>query len=135
VLKLANKAAGPDPGLLGGPSTQTYTYDAHDRVVNASGYAPQAPNKRRDYTYAVTYDTNGNITTKNQTDVISAVSSTGMATNPMQTQPETSYNWSFTYRPALTGGPHQIASAGGNTYSYDKNGNLAQIINAKNKVE
>jgi hypothetical protein len=83
ITVLDNQAPPPQSNLLGGNSKQTYTYDAYDRLTSATGYAPVAPNKRRDYTCAVTYDTfgNGNIATKAQTDLISATTASGAALN------------------------------------------------------
>jgi len=135
VKTVVNKADGPQPGLLGGPSTQNYSYDGYYRLQSANGSAPQAPNKLRSYTYAVGYDSSGNIASKNQHDVVSGVTSTGAPTNPMQVQSETSYNWNFTYKPAPTGGPHQIATAGGNSYSFDPNGNFATLTDAKGHIQ
>jgi YD repeat-containing protein len=134
VLSLTNDADGPFSNLLGGPSTQTYTYDAYDRILTGTGKLPVAPNKERDYTYAVTYDANGNIATKNQLDQIGQQSSGGLK-NP-NVFPATTYNWKpMTYKPAATGGPHQLATAGGNTYSYDRNGNFTQVVDPSNKVQ
>ena len=76
VKTVANNADGPFSNLLGGPSTQTYTYDGYYRLLSANGSAPQAPNKLRSYTYAVGYDKSGNIASKNQQDVVSGVTST-----------------------------------------------------------
>lgn len=134
VLSLVNNADGPVSNLLGGPSKQTYTYDSYDRVLSAKGVLPVAPNKERDYTYAVTYDASGNIATKNQLDQIGQATSNGLK-NP-NIFPATTYNLSpLIYKPASTGGPHQIASAGGNTYSYDNNGNFTQVVDSSNKVQ
>jgi RHS repeat-associated protein len=135
VLSMANNADGPTPSLLGGPSRQTYAYDNYYRLTSASGGTPLANGKRRDFTYSVAYDASGNVASKNQQDVISAVSSTGAPTNPKQTQTDTSYNWIFAYRPAGGFGPHQLASAGGNAYTYDANGNFTQIADSKNRVQ
>jgi len=149
ITALDNQAPPPQSNLLGGNSKQNYTYDTYDRLISANGFAPVAPNKRRDYTYAVADDTtnNGNIASKVQTDVISATTASGAATKPQQTQDATTYSWNpMKYN---TGASHQLQSAnicqplavnacpnaGANTYSYDLNGNFTRIVDPKNKVQ
>ncbi len=135
VLTMDNQLPPPQTELKGGPSRQTYTYDGYYRVVSATGYAPRAPGKRLDYTYAVTYDSSGNLASKAQQNVLSATTSTGAATKPQQVQDDTTYTWNPIRYNASTVGPHQIASAGGNTYSYDLNGNFSRVVDSKNRVQ
>jgi RHS repeat-associated protein len=151
ITAVANKADGPQPGLLGGQSSQNYTYDGYYRLSSAGGSAPQAPNKRRDYCYSVSYDSSGNIASKNQRDVISPATTAAPPTkcpfpvqvqSPFQDQSETTYNWKFTYKPAAVGVvTHQVdtvvdnATASVNSYSYDANGNFATLTNSKGRVQ
>jgi RHS repeat-associated protein len=135
VLSVTNNADGPVPNLLGGPSQQAYTYDPYYRLTSAKGVAPVAPNKVRDYTYNVSYDSAGNVSNKNQCDEIVPALGTSCGLKASQTVPDTTYNWTFTYKPAGNGGPHQIATAGGNTYSYDANGNFQQVVDSKGRVQ
>src|SRR5262249_50648056 len=60
VLQMDNLLPPPETELKGGPSRQTYRYDPYYRLLSATGTAPQAPNRQRDYTYALTYDVHGN---------------------------------------------------------------------------
>jgi RHS repeat-associated protein len=135
VLTMTNNADGPVSNLLGGPSQHTYTYDPYYRLISARGVAPVAPNKFRDYSYSVSYDASGNISSKNQCDEIVPAVGTTCGLKASQTVPETTYNLTFTYAPFPTKGPHQIATAGGNTYSYDLNGNFTQVVDSKNRVQ
>ncbi len=135
VLSLVNNADGPVPNLLGGPSTQTYSYDNYYRLLSARGVAPVAPNKFRDYSYSVSYDASDNLASKNQCDEIVPAVGTTCGAKTAQTVPATTYNWAFTYAPSPTRGPHQIATAGGNAYSYDANGNFTQVVDSKSRLQ
>jgi len=77
VLQMDNRLPPPQTELKGGPSRQTYRYDPYYRLQSATGSAPQAPNRQRDYTYAMTYDLHGNIQSKIQRDTTSQVTSSG----------------------------------------------------------
>src|SRR5205823_11593041 len=70
VTKAVNQTPVSTGGLFGGPSTQNYTYDPYYRLVSSNGTYAFAPNKKQDFTYAVTYDINGNIASKAQTDIL-----------------------------------------------------------------
>jgi YD repeat-containing protein len=70
VLRLQNTVPDPQSSLMGGPSTQNYRYDAYYRLISADGTFAFAPGKRRDYTFAITYDAHGNVTYQKQTDFV-----------------------------------------------------------------
>jgi len=132
VLQMDNRLPSPQTELKGGPNIQTYRYDPFYRLQSAIGSAPQAPNRQRDYTYAVTYDPGGNIQSKVQRDTTSQVTQNGAAQNPKE---ETATTYTFnpmTYNPAR---PHQLASAGGAFYTYDDNGNLTRIADSRNRPQ
>jgi RHS repeat-associated protein len=131
VLEMDNRLPSPQTELKGGPSRQEYTYDPYYRLQSAKGSAPQAPNRQRDYTHALTYDLAGNIQSKVQLDTTSQVTSSGAVRNPKQ-EDATSYRFDpMTYNSSR---PHQLASTGVASYSYDDNGNLTRILNAKGQV-
>jgi RHS repeat-associated protein len=132
VLQMDNRLPPPQTELKGGPSRQTYRYDPFYRLQSATGSAPQAPNRQRDYTYGVTYDLGGNIQSKVQRDTTSQVTQNGSLQNPKE-ENATTYTFNpMTYNPAR---PHQLSSADGTIYSYDDNGNLTRIVNTRNKTQ
>ncbi|HEX3721570.1 MAG TPA: RHS repeat-associated core domain-containing protein, partial [Nitrolancea sp.] len=129
-----NNVPVPSGSQYGGPSTQTYTYDNLYRLTGASGTYQFAPNKTRNYTLALTYDSLGNILTNNQVDTITQP---GGAT---QSQAPTTRNWTYAYTGSQPNAVSHLAGAGtlpgksngkgsghapesGLTYSYDANGN------------
>jgi RHS repeat-associated protein len=131
VLKMDNTLPPPQTDLKGGPSTQTYRYDPFYRLLSANGTAPQAPNKQRDYTFALTYDINGNIRSKVQTDTTSGVTSSGTLKSPKQ-ETATTYTYNpMAYSPTR---PHQLTGTGAAAYTYDDNGNLVRIVDSKGKL-
>src|SRR4029079_5304087 len=87
----------------GGPSTETYTYDSYYRLATARGVYKYA-DKTRNYTDDATYDPNGNLKTKAQTDVIFP------SKKPAQVQAKTTY----TLNPIVYGlpAPHQVTQIG-----------------------
>ncbi len=110
--KIENLLPPPVSSLMGGPGQQTFTYDEHYRLTQAQGSYTVAAGKVRDYTFSTSYDKNGNVSAKKQTDVI----------NGKLTQKPTTYDFkSMGYR---TDKPHQLAAIGKKTYSYDANGNF-----------
>jgi RHS repeat-associated protein len=115
ILSLANDVAVPPPSQFGGPSTQTYTYDDLNRLVEASGTYQFNPNKTRRYSLNMAYDTLGNIISKQQDDKI--VQGSGGTSNP---QAGTSYDWIYSYDGPQ---PHAPMHVGERTFSYDANGN------------
>ncbi|HTE60385.1 MAG TPA: toxin TcdB middle/N-terminal domain-containing protein [Solirubrobacteraceae bacterium] len=116
VLSMRNEVPAPVPSLKGGPSAQTYRYDPYYRLRSADGEYRFAPSKRRNYTYATTYDVNGNVTSKDQADVVTGPGGSRI------TQKPTTYEL-----PAIQYGssrPHQITRIGKRPYTFDANGNF-----------
>ncbi len=112
VRKMENRVPDPVPELKGGPSTQEYEYDIHYRLTSAKGTYAFAPRKVRDYTFEISYDVNGNVATKSQTDVI----------DKKLTQKPTTYDLDpVTYREDR---PHQLTKVGTRSYTFDPNGNF-----------
>jgi RHS repeat-associated protein len=112
LTKVANDVPAPVPSLKGGPSTQTFKYDPYYRLQSAEGTAAVAPKGTRDYKLDLTYDVNGNVASKRQTDVIDG---------KLEQKPTTYEFASLTYR---SDKPHQLDKVGTKSYTYDPNGNL-----------
>ncbi|HYV18681.1 MAG TPA: SpvB/TcaC N-terminal domain-containing protein [Verrucomicrobiae bacterium] len=112
----------PGDNTQGGPSTETYTYDTHYRLETARGVYKYA-DKTRNYTYDVTYDAQGNLKTKAQTDTIFP------SKKPAQIQAKTTY----TLNPIVYGlpAPHQVAQIGSRAYTHDLDGNVTGWTDAK----
>jgi YD repeat-containing protein len=66
VLSQANNVAIPPASQLGGPTSMTFHYDDLDRLTGATGTYQYAPNKQRDYTLSLAYDTIHNLVSKQQ---------------------------------------------------------------------
>ncbi len=123
ILQLHNDVPIPTSDLRGGPSTQNYRYDPYYRLESADGMYQFPPDKRRDYTYNVTYDVNGNVTSKKQTDIV-----TSPGTSPSEQKDTTYQHKAIEYR---TDNPHQIARIGRRPYTYDLNGNFTSWTDDK----
>ena len=103
----------PDVGMqVGGPSTQTFTYDNLNQMVHAQGsYQPRTP-QTDTYNIDLTYDSIGDITSKTQTHQLISNGNT-------VTDGKLTYTYDYRYAGA---GPHQATTIGGFTFSYDENG-------------
>jgi RHS repeat-associated protein len=116
VLTKSNQLPPPVPELKGGPSTQNYRYDPYYRLRSADGRYLFAPDKQRDYTFSTTYDSNGNVTSKNQTDIVTVPGGSAVTQGP------TTYN-----HKAIDYGsskPHAVTRVGRRPYTQDRNGNF-----------
>jgi RHS repeat-associated protein len=111
------------PSLFGGPSSQSYQYDPYGRLVGASGQWQQATDKTRKYTLSLAYDNAGNLTSKNQSDVV-------VNGKKSLVQTATTYSFGSTFTNAA---PHQATKTGVNSMKYDADGNLTRIVDPKNK--
>jgi len=100
----------------GGPGKHTYAYDDYHRLTGATGVYQSAVDRRRDYTFGVTYDLAGNQATKQQVDVTTKVPGGGK-----QNEYLTSYQSAFNYS---TSRPHQLAGVGQRSFTYDADGNM-----------
>ncbi len=101
---------------MGGPSVQGYAYDPYYRLIGATGSYRMAPNKVREYAYALGYDAggHGNVVLKHQLDEIV------QGRNRILQRPT-----SYTFNPITYAGdgPHQMTRIATLSYSYDVNGN------------
>jgi len=125
VLKLDNQLPAPVTSLKGGPGSQNYRYDPYHRLLSADGVYFLPSDKRRDHTFANTYDLAGNVVSKTQTDVISGG---GKDT----TVDATTYSKAFTHHGTRV---HQMTAADVRLPTYDANGNLTGWPKAKNTKE
>jgi RHS repeat-associated protein len=114
ILSLANQVAVPPPTTFGGPNRQSFGYDDLYRLTSAQGEYKSAPDKTRNYTLALTYDTNHNILAKTQSDVITVAGGSAIP------QKGTSYDWQYDYAGRQ---PHAPTHIGNRTFRYDLNGN------------
>lgn len=115
VLGLQNHIlASSVPSLYGGPTAQSFQYDALSQLTGATGTYQQALGKTSAYSFSMGYDEVGDIVAKNQ------LHQTAPFGGPPTTQTKTSYNWAYTY-----GGPqpHAPVRIGDRTFHYDLNGN------------
>ena len=122
-LTYRNDVPGPVPNLFSGSDEG----DLHLRPVRArrraQGEWQQATDKLRKYDLKLTYDTRGNVTSKTQKDWI-------QNGKKELVQTDTTYSFTRTYnRPA----PHQATGVTNSPYSYDADGNLTGILDAKGK--
>jgi RHS repeat-associated protein len=108
----------PGPGLgnaIGGPWTKDYAYDQLYRMTTSAGQHKTNPNEVSTYSYDQTYDTIHNITRKNQVHQFKN-----------STQPDTTYDYTFTYPGSGTARPHGAVAIGPYDIVHDVNGNLTR---------
>ena len=118
-----NDVPGPTSSLFSGAAKQDYTYDPYERIVAAKGDWQQATGKLRRYDLTLAYDTRGNVTSKTQKDWI-------QDGRKELIQTETTYSFTRAYiRPQ----PHQATGTPNSPYTYDADGNLTGILDAKGK--
>jgi RHS repeat-associated protein len=120
LTSLENKAippgSFPGPGLgnaIGGPWLKSYGYDDLYRLIASAGQHQTNPNEVSTYTYAQTYDPIHNITRKNQRHEFKS-----------SVQPDTTYDYTFTYPASGGARPHGATSIGPYDILHDANGNL-----------
>jgi RHS repeat-associated protein len=99
----------PKADEMGGPSTQTFTYDDLHRLTGATGTYDFPAKKRRDFSLALTYDPAGRVATKKQVDRIDGREQNGGT-----------FDLSYAYERGQSHGPSKVGSR---TYSWDANGN------------
>ena len=122
LTSLENKAIRPGdfpgPGLgnaIGGPWTKSYDYDQLYRMTTSAGQHQTNPNEVSIYSYDQTYDTIHNITRKNQVHQFKS-----------STQPDTTYDYTFTYPGLGAPRPHGAVAIGPYDILHDLNGNLTR---------
>jgi RHS repeat-associated protein len=123
ILGEANAVSVPAPSQMGGPTAQTFNYDSLYRLTSASGTYQFAPDKTRQYSLNMSYDSIDNILSKTQTDAITQPSGTSIP------QKKTSYAFTYLYQGAQPNAPTHI---GIRTYTYDANGNQTGWDDDKN---
>ncbi|HBY96539.1 MAG TPA: sugar-binding protein [Chloroflexi bacterium] len=123
LLTLANDVPVPPASQYGGPMTETFRYDALYRLTGASGTYQFMPDKRRQYSLSLAYDSIHNLVSKQQTDQIMQPPG-----RPI-TQKPTTYTSAYSY-----GGPqpHAPTHFGDRTFTYDHNGNQTGWTNDLN---
>ncbi len=122
LLGLDNNLPAGRPKELGGPATQTFTYDNLYQLVGAQGTWRSAPNQASTYTLALAYDEDGDLIAKNQFHQI-------LHDTDVQPQQKTTYDWVYAYD---TAHPHAPAHIGERTFHYDPNGNQTGWDNDRN---
>ncbi len=80
ILQEANNVPVPTGRPIGGPSTQTYTYDDLYRLTSAQGQDQTAPNKIDSYVQNLSYDSINNTVSKDQTEQITNIPGNGQLT-------------------------------------------------------
>jgi RHS repeat-associated protein len=113
ILSLKNSAPVPSSNLMGGASEYTYEYDDLYRLTEAKGHYT-GPNEQHRYTLQMSYNSVGSILEKTQ---LHQRSSSGTS---WQEQKKTTYQQAYVYSQEQ---PHAAVHIGGQTYSYDSNGN------------
>jgi RHS repeat-associated protein len=119
LISLENRALPPGtfpgPGLgnaIGGPWLKTYAYDDLYRLTTSTGRHATTPDAANTYTFAQTYDTIHNITHKTQRNEFKSA-----------VQPQTTYDFTYTYPTAGTVRPHGATAIGSFDITHDANGN------------
>ena len=104
-------------------TTQSYSYDDLDRLVEANGnyshetWLPYYTDRINSYTSSFSYDSIGNILNKNQKNV-------GTYTDgSTKTLTDTTYDWDYKYTSTR---PHAVTQTGTLFYTYDASGNMTK---------
>ncbi len=100
--------------LFGSPASVRYDYDPYDRLIFASGSSEVWKNTRT-FTFDLDFDEAGNVEAKTQVDKLGR-----------KVQSDTSYSFTRTFDAE---GPHQVSVQGQDTFHYDADGELIQIVN------
>lgn len=125
---------------FGGSSVQRYRYDPLERVVGGTGVYDLSDKRYQRYEFAITYDADGNVTSKNQydatvrspVDLVNPPGPPGTAKGRNADLVNAKNTFSFTRTYSATA-PHQATKVGTDTYSYDKDGNLLGIMDSRGK--
>jgi RHS repeat-associated protein len=110
----------PGPGLgnaIGGPWLKTYAYDDLYRLTSSTGRHTTTPDAAVTYTFAQTYDSIHNITRKTQRHEFKG-----------SVQPDTTYDYLFTYPASGTARPHDATAIGPFDVTHDANGNHIRTV-------
>jgi RHS repeat-associated protein len=104
----------PPASEMGGPSRQSFAYDALYRLTGADGTYSDGNGKRHEFSQALAYDDGGRLVRKEQTDT--EITSSGSALP----QKATTYELAYDYDASQPLAPSHIGSR---SYSWDANGN------------
>lgn len=110
----ANNVPATVTNLFGSPVSMKFEYDPYDRLEYASGSAAVWKNTRT-FTFDLDFDDAGNVEKKTQVDKLGS-----------KVQSATSYAFTRTF---AADGPHQVSAQGQDTFHYDADGELIQIVN------
>lgn len=113
-LTATNAVPATVSNLFGSPVSMTYRYDAYDRLVSAKGSAA-IWNATRTFSFDLGFDDAGNVVSKAQVDKIGK-----------KVQADSTYSYSRTF---AADDPHQVNTQGQDTFTYDADGELTQIVN------
>jgi len=114
LLGLQNGIAAGKASQLGGPLTETLSYDDLYQLRGAAGTLRTPPNKVASFTLALAYDAAGSIVSKSQQE----------QDTHGETQPGgASYSWTYAYNGPH---PHAPSQVGDRTFQYDLDGNLVE---------
>ena len=102
---------------IGGPWTKTYAYDDLYRLTTSTGTHSVAPTQTYTYSFSQAYNSIHNITRKTQTAM------QGTAVNP-----QTTYDFAYSYPAPGSARPHAPTAIGPFTISNDANGNQTRTL-------
>jgi RHS repeat-associated protein len=124
VTTISNDVEVPHLGglELGGPSSQTFGYDGLNRLTSSTGQFQPERNKLDSYTLSMSYDSLGDVTSKDQRHSIGSAGATA-AVQALTTPAPPAGTYAFQYAYAGTQ-PHAPTTVGPLAMRYDANGNL-----------
>lgn len=104
-------------------TTKQFGYDNLMRLVSSTGTHRVNGDERYSYTNTITYDTIGNITKKNQTNLY-----TPSGGSPVNVADST-YSYTYQYGSSR---PHAVTAIGTQAFQYDLNGNMTAMSDSSN---
>src|SRR5262249_27375826 len=107
----------PATNSIGGPETKTFVYDDLYRLTSSTGTHTIASGPTHTYTFSQSYDSIHNITHKTQTAMQNG------AVNP-----QTTYDFAYTYPAPRSAHPHGPTAIGPYTISNDSDGNQTNTL-------
>ncbi|MBO0879585.1 MAG: hypothetical protein J2P17_04285, partial [Mycobacterium sp.] len=123
LTSLQNAVAAPPTHAIGGPEFKTFGYDGLYRLTSSAGCfdptngCPNPTTGKNTYTFSLSYDSIHNITHKTQNALQSG------AVNP-----QTTYDWAYTYPAPGSAHPHSPTAIGPFTISNDADGNQINTL-------
>jgi RHS repeat-associated protein len=103
---------------IGGPSTQTFSYDSLDRLTSAQGQYTNDGVTSNQYQLSQSYDTINNITAKDQANQL-------VKNGPDKPVQDNTFQYLYSYTAAQ---PHAPSTVGPSAMTYDANGNLIKQL-------